>query len=83
MAKSHFKINGTNPVTDFNLFDLHGIGLIHQLRVLVSLDIDNIEQSTIALAACGINLAQLMAEGTHRIRGVRIALNCCLKHLQA
>ena len=52
-----------NPVTDFNLFDLHGIGLIHQLSGTCTLDIDNIEQSTIALAACGINLAQLMAEG--------------------
>ena len=37
-----------NPVTDFNLFDLHGIGLIHQLSGTCTLDIDNIEHSQIA-----------------------------------
>ena len=52
-----------NPVTDFNLFDLHGIGLIHGLSGTCTLDIDNIEQSTIALSACGVDLAALMAEG--------------------
>ncbi|HNJ86822.1 MAG TPA: bifunctional DNA primase/polymerase, partial [Agitococcus sp.] len=52
-----------NPVTDFNLFDLHGIGLIHQLSGTCTLDIDNIEHSQIALAACGVDLAALMAEG--------------------
>ena len=52
-----------NPVTDFNLFDLHGIGLIHGLSGTCTLDIDNIEQSTIALAACGVDLAALMADG--------------------
>ena len=68
MAKSHFKINGTNPVTDLNLFDHNGIGLIHGLSGTCTLDIDNIEQSTIALAACGVDLTALMAEGTNRIR---------------
>ena len=48
-----------------------------------TLDIDNIEQSTIALAAVGIDLAALMAEGVQSNQGVRIALNCCLKHLWA
>lgn len=52
-----------NPVTDFNLFDHNGIGLIHGLSGTCTLDIDNIEQSTIALAACGVDLVQLMAEG--------------------
>ena len=40
-----------NPVTDLNLFDHNGIGLIHGLSGTCTLDIDNIEQSTIALAA--------------------------------
>lgn len=59
-----------NPVTDFSLFDLHGIGLIHGLSGTCTLDIDNIEQSTIALAACGVDLALLMTEG------VRIESGC-------
>ena len=58
-----------NPVTGFNLFDLHGIGLIHQLSGTCTLDIDNVNTLEIALAACGVDLAALMAEGcTHRIR---------------
>jgi hypothetical protein len=52
-----------NPVTDLNLFDHNGIGLIHGLSGTCTLDIDNIEQSTIALAACGVDLAALMADG--------------------
>ena len=41
----------------------NGIGLIHQLSGTCTLDIDNIEHSQIALAACGVDLAALMAEG--------------------
>ena len=52
-----------NPVTDLNLFDHNGIGLIHGLSGTCTLDIDNIEHSQIALAAVGIDLAALMAEG--------------------
>ena len=52
-----------NPVTDLNLFDHNGIGLIHGLSGTCTLDIDNIEYSQIALAAVGIDLAALMAEG--------------------
>ncbi len=52
-----------NPVTDLNLFDHNGIGLIHGLSGTCTLDIDNIEHSQIALEAVGVNLAQLMRDG--------------------
>ena len=74
---------GTKPVTDLNLFDHNGIGLIHGLSGTCTLDIDNIEYSQIAFAAVGIDLAALMAEVYESNQGVRIALNCCLKHLWA
>ena len=52
-----------NPVTDLNLFDHNGIGLIHGLSGTCTLDIDNIEHTQIALEAVGLNLAELMREG--------------------
>ena len=52
-----------NPVTDLNLFDHNGIGLIHGLSGTCTLDIDNIEHTQIALEAVGLNLALLMREG--------------------
>ena len=52
-----------NPVTDLNLFDHNGIGLIHGLSGTCTLDIDNIEHSQIALESVGVNLAQLMRDG--------------------
>ena len=39
------------PITDLNLFDHNGIGLIHGLSGTCTLDIDNIEHSQIALEA--------------------------------
>ena len=51
------------PVTDLNLFDHNGIGLIHELSGTCTLDIDNIEHSQIALAAIGVDLSQLMRDG--------------------
>jgi len=52
-----------NPVTDLNLFDHNGIGLIHGLSGTCTLDIDNIEHSQIALGSVGVDLAQLMRDG--------------------
>ena len=52
-----------NPVTDLNLFDHNGIGLIHELSGTCTLDIDNIEHSQIALEAIGVDLSQLMRDG--------------------
>ena len=51
------------PITDLNLFDHNGIGLIHELSGTCTLDIDNIEHSQIALEAVGLNLAALMRDG--------------------
>ena len=51
------------PITDMNLFDHNGIGLIHELSGTCTLDIDNIEHSQIALAAIGVDLSQLMRDG--------------------
>lgn len=51
------------PITDINLFDHNGIGLIHELSGTCTLDIDNIEHSQIALESVGVNLAQLMRDG--------------------
>ena len=52
-----------NPITDLNLFDHNGIGLIHGLSGTCTLDIDNIEHTQIALEAVGLNLADLMRDG--------------------
>jgi len=60
-----------NPVTDLNLFDHNGIGLIHGLSGTCTLDIDNIEHSQIALEAVGLNLADLMRDGV-RIESGRL-----------
>ena len=60
-----------NPVTDLNLFDHNGIGLIHGLSGTCTLDIDNIEHTQIALEAVGLNLAELMREGV-RIESGRL-----------
>ena len=79
-AKSHFKINGEqNPVTDFNLFDLHGIGFDSSTKR--DLYVGHRQHRTIyyCTSCCSINLAQLMAEGYASNQGVKIALNCCLK----
>ena len=46
-----------NPVTDLNLFDHNGIGLIHGLSGLVRWTSTTSSNLQIALAACGINLA--------------------------
>ena len=54
---------GKKPITDLNLFDHNGIGLIHGLSGTCTLDIDNIEHSQIALAAIGVDLSQLMRDG--------------------
>ena len=51
------------PITDLNLFDHNGIGLIHELSGTCTLDIDNIEHSQIALEAIGVDLSQLMRDG--------------------
>jgi hypothetical protein len=60
-----------NPVTDLNLFDHNGIGLIHGLSGTCTLDIDNIEHTQIALEAVGLNLAELMRDGV-RIESGRL-----------
>jgi len=60
-----------NPVTDLNLFDHNGIGLIHGLSGTCTLDIDNIEHSQTALEAVGLNLADLMRDGV-RIESGRL-----------
>jgi len=60
-----------NPVTDLNLFDHNGIGLIHGLSGTCTLDIDNIEHTQIALEAVGLNLADLMRDGV-RIESGRL-----------
>ncbi|HQZ60286.1 MAG TPA: bifunctional DNA primase/polymerase, partial [Acinetobacter sp.] len=60
-----------NPVTDLNLFDHNGIGLIHGLSGTCTLDIDNIEHTQIALEAVGLNLALLMRDGV-RIESGRL-----------
>lgn len=60
-----------NPVTDLNLFDHNGIGLIHGLSGTCTLDIDNIEHSQIALESVGVDLAQLMRDGV-RIESGRL-----------
>ena len=60
-----------NPVTDLNLFDHNGIGLIHGLSGTCTLDIDNIEHTQIALEAVGLNLAALMRDGV-RIESGRL-----------
>ena len=59
------------PITDLNLFDHNGIGLIHDLSGTCTLDIDNIENSQIALEAIGVDLSQLMRDGV-RIESGRI-----------
>ena len=51
------------PITDLNLFDHNGIGLIHGLSGTCTLDIDNIEHTQIALEAIGVDLSQLMRDG--------------------
>jgi len=60
-----------NPITDLNLFDHNGIGLIHGLSGTCTLDIDNIEHTQIALDAVGLNLAELMRDGV-RIESGRL-----------
>ena len=60
-----------NPVTDLNLFDHNGIGLIHGLSGTCTLDIDNIEHTQIALESVGLNLADLMRDGV-RIESGRL-----------
>jgi putative DNA primase/helicase len=59
------------PITDLNLFDHNGIGLIHGLSGTCTLDIDNIEHSQIALEAIGVDLSQLMRDGV-RIESGRL-----------
>ena len=64
-----------NPVTDFNLFDLYGIGLIHQLEWYLYArhrQHRTIYYCTSCLWYC---LAQLMAEGYASNQGVR-TLGC-------
>ena len=60
-----------NPISDLNLFDHNGIGLIHGLSGTCTLDIDNIEHTQIALEAVGLNLAALMRDGV-RIESGRL-----------
>lgn len=52
----------SKPVTDFELFNKWGIGLIHGLSGTCTLDIDDIDKTRIALKSVDIDLDALMNE---------------------